>query len=209
MTPAPAAKPDAELMRLHIAATTAKVNWLTLPPFPMPEQVDAAYKRWETAEKDFAAYAAALAAPKGDAGGVGDERERGWLVELKSSVFTTPRYMRAIYEDENWTKDANHALRFARKKDAEAVIFEMRWTEAFASEHIWDDGRRNNLETVQHDNLTPAPARPAEGQVERVADALADLIEAVTAEVNEKGGGGYILARLSDARAALAAHRGG
>lgn len=30
--------------------------------------------------------------------------------------------------------------------------------------------------------------------------ALAGLVEAVTAEVNEKGGGGYLLARLSDAR---------
>ncbi len=34
-------------------------------------------------------------------------------------------------------------------------------------------------------------------------EALAGLVEAVTVEVNEKGGGGYILARLSDAREAL------
>jgi len=34
--------------------------------------------------------------------------------------------------------------------------------------------------------------------------ALEGLVAAVTQEVNEKGGGGFILARLSDARAALA-----
>lgn len=36
-----------------------------------------------------------------------------------------------------------------------------------------------------------------------VADALEGLVQAVTTEVNEKGGGGYLLARLSDARDAL------
>ena len=35
-------------------------------------------------------------------------------------------------------------------------------------------------------------------------EALAELVEAVTVEVNEKGAGGYLLARLTDARAALA-----
>lgn len=35
-------------------------------------------------------------------------------------------------------------------------------------------------------------------------EALRDLAAAVESEVNEKGGGGFILARLSDARAALA-----
>lgn len=34
-------------------------------------------------------------------------------------------------------------------------------------------------------------------------EVLAGLVEAVTVEVNEKGGGGYLLARLSDARDCL------
>jgi hypothetical protein len=38
---------------------------------------------------------------------------------------------------------------------------------------------------------------------EKLTEALTGLVEAVIAEVNEKGGGGYILARLSDARSAL------
>lgn len=33
--------------------------------------------------------------------------------------------------------------------------------------------------------------------------ALRGLVEGVTAEVNEKGGGGFVLARLADARAAI------
>ena len=36
-----------------------------------------------------------------------------------------------------------------------------------------------------------------------LVDALRDLVFAVEAEVNEKGGGGFILARLDDARRAL------
>lgn len=38
---------------------------------------------------------------------------------------------------------------------------------------------------------------------DEVTEALADLVSAVTIEVNEKGAGGYLLARLSDARDAL------
>lgn len=39
---------------------------------------------------------------------------------------------------------------------------------------------------------------------EALVEALKDLVFAVEAEVNEKGGGGFILARLSDARRVLA-----
>ena len=39
---------------------------------------------------------------------------------------------------------------------------------------------------------------------DELAEALRGLIEACTAEFNEKGAGGYALARLSDARTALA-----
>lgn len=64
---------------------------------------------------------------------------------------------------------------------------------------------RNFSPQINHaimDALSGTVAPPA-GLVE----ALTGLVEAVTAEVSEKGGGGYILARLSDARAALANHR--
>lgn len=38
---------------------------------------------------------------------------------------------------------------------------------------------------------------------DRLREALTELVEAATAEANEKGCGGYLGARLSDARAAL------
>jgi hypothetical protein len=41
-------------------------------------------------------------------------------------------------------------------------------------------------------------------QRDDLVEALDALADAVAAEVNEKGGGGYILARLTDARAAVA-----
>lgn len=69
--------------------------------------------------------------------------ERAWLIELKG---TTPSW--AIVNpndyDEHWTTDSARALRFARKVDAEAYIAHIGWTEAFASEHVWDDGRRSS-----------------------------------------------------------------
>lgn len=68
--------------------------------------------------------------------------ETGWLIELKG---VTPSW--AIVNpndyDEHWTTDSTRALRFARKVDAEAYIAHIGWTEAFASEHVWDDGRRS------------------------------------------------------------------
>ena len=42
-----------------------------------------------------------------------------------------------------------------------------------------------------------------DAEIELLLAALSELADAVTTEVNEKGGGGYILARLSDARRAL------
>ena len=44
----------------------------------------------------------------------------------------------------------------------------------------------------------------AAAEITRLREALTELVEAVTTEVNEKGAGGYMLARLSDARFALA-----
>jgi hypothetical protein len=40
----------------------------------------------------------------------------------------------------------------------------------------------------------------AEARLAEAVELIKDMAEAITAEVNEKGGGGSILARLSDAR---------
>jgi hypothetical protein len=50
-------------------------------------------------------------------------------------------------------------------------------------------------------HIARCPSHPMAQQRE----ILSDLVKAVTVEVNEKGAGGYLLARLSDARKALAA----
>jgi hypothetical protein len=59
------------------------------------------------------------------------------------------------------------------------------------------------LSLVRLGAFLAAPAEPA--QDERLREALAGLVESATAEANEKGAGGFHLARLSDARDALAA----
>lgn len=61
--------------------------------------------------------------------------ETGWLIELRGNE---PKWWSLDYNPEpDWIKDANRALRFARKDDADAYINDIGWTEAFASEHIW------------------------------------------------------------------------
>lgn len=47
-----------------------------------------------------------------------------------------------------------------------------------------------------------APAVPVDEEAVRL---LRELVDAITPEVNEKGAGGYLLARMSDAREFLAA----
>lgn len=66
--------------------------------------------------------------------------ETGWLIELKGS---TPSWatVNPNDPDHHLTADSAKAIRFARKADAQACIDWIGWTEAFPSEHIWDDGR--------------------------------------------------------------------
>jgi hypothetical protein len=47
------------------------------------------------------------------------------------------------------------------------------------------------------------PVRKLVAERDELAQLLDELADAVAAEVNEKGGGGYLLARLTDARAAV------
>lgn len=63
--------------------------------------------------------------------------ETGWLIELRGN---SPQWW-SLTDTEGeggyFTNDSLKALRFARKQDAEAVIEDIGWTEAFASEHQW------------------------------------------------------------------------
>ena len=70
-------------------------------------------------------------------------REVGWLIEL---VFPgiPAQWAAPGPAGFHWISDANHALRFARKVDAEAAIqnFPMpaQRHSCVATEHVWDDG---------------------------------------------------------------------
>lgn len=58
---------------------------------------------------------------------------------------------------------------------------------------------RTNAETLANAKLIAAAPE--------LFEALANMVEAAEAEANEKGAGGYLLARLTDARAAIAKAR--
>lgn len=66
--------------------------------------------------------------------------ETAWLIEFKPSVSVQPTWYGMSDEGVlGMTTDNLKALRFARKQDAEMVIQDIGWTEAFASEHMWCD----------------------------------------------------------------------
>lgn len=62
--------------------------------------------------------------------------ETGWLIELKPSVSATPSWYCGGYED-CFTTDSLKAIRYARASDAQKVIDDIGWTEAFPTEHQW------------------------------------------------------------------------
>ena len=61
--------------------------------------------------------------------------EVGWLIELADKQ-GVPSYHQLEYDDD-WTSDANKALRFARREDAQAYIDHIGWTEPKPVEHMW------------------------------------------------------------------------
>lgn len=65
--------------------------------------------------------------------------ETGWLIELKPSVSHQPTWYARVDEDSvcGWSTDHRKAIRFAREADAQAIIDDIGWTEAFPSEHQW------------------------------------------------------------------------
>lgn len=64
--------------------------------------------------------------------------ETAWLIELKQSVSRTPTWYGETDEGTlGMTSDSGKAIRFGRKWDAEKVMEDLGWTEAFACEHKW------------------------------------------------------------------------
>lgn len=64
--------------------------------------------------------------------------ETAWLIELAGN-HGVPNYFQLSYDDD-WTPDANKALRFARCQDAQAYIHHIGWTEPKPVEHMWCGG---------------------------------------------------------------------
>ena len=69
--------------------------------------------------------------------------ETGYLIELKQSVSRTPTWYgyRQDGDGLGHTTDHAEAIRFARRIDAERVLADLGWTEAFVSEHQWLDAQ--------------------------------------------------------------------
>lgn len=64
--------------------------------------------------------------------------EHGWLIERASP----PRWWDGAYSN-TWTTDSTIAVRFARKRDAEAVLellrrFATQMDDATTTEHLWN-----------------------------------------------------------------------
>jgi hypothetical protein len=76
----------------------------------------------------------------------GRVEETGWLIELKGNTPSWAVVNPRDY-DEHWTTDSTKAIRFARRQDAQAYIDHIGWTEAFPSEHIWDEPRAARAHT--------------------------------------------------------------
>lgn len=115
----------------------------------------------------------------------------------------------------------SHALRAADEilslpgitAERDALRARLDGVEAAAREY---KRQRDNLEAAARDRMADwerdkaradtAEARAASlaARVKELEEGLAELIRACEAEVNEKGAGGFVLARLSDARALLA-----
>ena len=72
------------------------------------------------------------------------DNETGWLIERAGQWYaaaphTSWTVRQALFplDQENWTGDANRALRFARKVDAETLIRFVGWQNAAATEHMF------------------------------------------------------------------------
>lgn len=64
------------------------------------------------------------------------ERSGQWYAAAPHTAWTVRQAINDIHA-ENWTHDADEALRFARKVDAETLIRFVGWQNATATEHIF------------------------------------------------------------------------
>jgi len=125
-----------------------------------------------------------------------DNPETGWRVRVERA------------EDDAWRKNEAVFSFYMREIDAESDLAAER--EAHQATKRERDEAINNSAAAQIDADTNGTFRKiAEPNARKMREALSDLVEAATAEFNEKGAGGYALARLTDARTALQENNNG
>lgn len=81
--------------------------------------------------------------------------ETGWLIEMNDP----PVYhIVSSDHDEHWTADANAALRFARREDAQAYVEHIGWTSppVRVAEHMWPALSRPAVQTDAHNSFDAA-----------------------------------------------------
>lgn len=83
--------------------------------------------------------------------------ETAWLIEIAGN-HGVPNYYQLEY-DNDWTPDANKALRFARRQDAQAYINHIGWTEPKPVEHMWCDGPDDTFKSRVGEMLQDAAKR--------------------------------------------------
>jgi hypothetical protein len=102
-----------------------------------------------------------------------------------------------------------HARRIARALDSmlpPQPVLETDWRALFELAALWALLNEATPPETRR-QIEAAQKAPAINHHDALVETLADLIEASTAEANEKGAGGFLLARLTDARVTLARAR--
>ena len=133
---------------------------------------------------------------------------RGRIIEAVEKALTAARAdERAKVKEEieraeeiGVLRTAHHAGKALAEKDEEIDSLRARLAEAEKNYTRSEDDRN---EVVRGRVKLRDSLEAAESRVRELEKVLGEMTEAVTQEVNEKGGGGFVLARLSDARAAL------
>lgn len=118
-----------------------------------------------------------------------DVEETAWLIELNQSVSHTPAWYGETVEGMlGVTTDSLKAVRFSRKQDAEAVMQDIGWTEAFVSEHMWCDPR-----ALKHE-----PEKPKDTLLQSAQERIGALEKERDGQKAESVWRGKMLIRLRD-----------
>lgn len=71
-----------------------------------------------------------------------EEGWTGWLIEMNHNTAPIPRYWNPA-PDKGWMWDANEAIRFSRKQDAQDYLAGHRGLSGKAVEHKWIRGHND------------------------------------------------------------------